>query len=130
MNGEIAQIVQSIRNIVSRLRLLETREQSLQAWVAPTLLNSWVNGGFGFNTAGYWKDPWGVVHLRGFISGGVSGTSMFLLPAGYRPQFKDRFPIWANSAFGSLEVQSSGNVTMIAGTSPVFLDGITFRAYQ
>jgi hypothetical protein len=35
----------------------------------PGFLNGWHNGSSLFKTAGFYKDPLGVVHLRGFIEG-------------------------------------------------------------
>ena len=56
-------------------------------WIAPSLLNSWVNYGGGYEDAGYYKDNFGVVHIRGLIKNGTTtnGTDLFTLPVGYRP---------------------------------------------
>jgi hypothetical protein len=52
-------------------------------WIAPSLINSWANvAGWG---AGYLRDPFGVVHLRGRVNGGANNSVAFVLPAGYRP---------------------------------------------
>lgn len=48
----------------------------------PGFLNSWASAGPG---AFFRKDAAGNVHLRGFVSGGASGTVAFILPVGYRP---------------------------------------------
>lgn len=102
---------------------------TLPSWTAPTLINSWVNFGAGFNNAGYYKDPFGVVHLRGFIKDGTSGSVMFVLPAGSRPTNSEVFAAAANSAFATLLIDNAGNVTHNGGSTTWFsLDGVTFRA--
>jgi hypothetical protein len=60
---------------------------SSMAWTAPTLLNGWTNFGSGNATAAYMIDAMGFVHVRGVITGGTptDGTTLFTLPAGFRP---------------------------------------------
>lgn len=118
---------QAIRNLNARLRTLETREQSLQAWQAPTLINSWANSGGAYATAGYWKDPWGVVHLRGRITGGAYPSNAFLLPAEYWPEGLSSF---YTPTAGIVQVMLSGAVNVASGSSPLSLDGISFRAFD
>jgi hypothetical protein len=102
-----------------------------EAWIAPTLLNSWVNHGAGFSNVGYHKDPWGYVHLRGLAASGSSATSViFTLPAGYRPASERVFASVANDAFCEIRVQTDGDVFAQAGGSTAnftSLDGISFR---
>jgi hypothetical protein len=102
-----------------------------------------------YNTSvAYYRDPWGVVHLRGEVwcasslgyccSGDASDAGhslMFTLPDGYRPDspLAERFAglIWYTS--GSLDVitiDGTGTVSTAAttnGAQVVVLDGITFR---
>jgi hypothetical protein len=99
-------------------------------WTAPTLLNSWVNFGSSRQIAGYYKDKFGVVHLRGTIKSGTttSPTPLFQLPVGYRPNAREYFATSSNGAFGSCFVESDGNVYFEAGSNVWFsLSGITFR---
>src|SRR5688500_20091196 len=44
-----------------RLDALEAAE----AWIAPALLNGWINQAGTYAPARYYKDPWGTVHFRG-----------------------------------------------------------------
>ena len=100
------------------------------AWVAPTLLNAWVNFGGTFANAAYWKDQYGVVHLRGSVRAGAIGSDIFVLPAtgNYRPSADLVFAVPSNSAFGSVTVKANGSVTPLIGSNAIFsLDGITFR---
>jgi hypothetical protein len=100
-------------------------------FIAPTLLNSWVNFGSTHANAGYYKDPFGRVHLRGMVKSGttVANTPIFTLPVGYRPTADLLFPVDSNGAHGTSCVRSSGNVTFEAGSATYFaLNGISFAA--
>lgn len=101
-----------------------------QAWQAPTLLNSWVNFGGGFQAAGYMKDSLGFVHLKGLLKNGTPGANpMFTLPVGYRPLGDMAYAVNSNSAFGILQVLANGNVIPLQGSTAFFyIDGIIFKA--
>ncbi|NOV28012.1 hypothetical protein E5S69_31495 [Cupriavidus necator] len=105
------------------------RPPTVEAWIAPTLLNSWVNFGGGFNNAGYYKDLSGVVHLRGMVKSGVIGNAVFNLPAGYRPANEELFVAISNGALGRVDIYPSGDVGATSGSNSwLSLDGMTFRA--
>jgi hypothetical protein len=103
-------------------------------WVAVTFTNSWVNYGSGYDTCGYYKDALGFVHLKGLVKSGSLGTSVFTLPAGYRPATDKIFVTigsndGSNHALGRVTVNDSGTVVVtLAGTSFTSLEGITFKA--
>lgn len=125
---EVLKDVQDIERALNSVgySLIPTAE----AWVAPTLLNSWVNYGGGFNDAAYYKDPFGVVHLRGVIKDGtdVSGTALFTLPVGYRPPAQELFTVISSSALGRVDIATTGNVVITSGSNTwLSLDGLTFR---
>lgn len=116
-----------------RLTEAEGRLDTLEdtpTWTAPTLLNSWVNFGSGGNSVGYWKDPSGIVHLRGLVKSGTpSSTSViFVLPADHRPAGDNHhFAVASNAAFGFCRVDTDGDVIAFSGSGTWFsLDGITF----
>lgn len=96
--------------------------------------NSFSNyGTSGFQLAAYKKDPLGRIHLRGLLARGSAAlsTSIFTLPAGYRPAKNSEFVVMANEKFAHLEVTSGGVVQMIAADSATWytyftLDGISF----
>jgi hypothetical protein len=76
----------------------------------PAFFNGWTNSDpANLTTAGFFKDPWGVVHLKGVITGPGNGLPFFALPAGYRPSkmVLEELP---------------------ATTTAVDLEGVTFRA--
>ena len=104
-----------------------------EPWVAPSLLNSWVNVG-GQAAASYYRDAAGVVHIQGRISTGASGAIAFNLPAGFRPAGNLGFIAQASGGGAAVNIASStGAVTPINLTGSAVatycsLDGITFRA--
>jgi hypothetical protein len=106
-----------------------------EAFIAPTLLNSWVNYDVpnGYAAAGYYKDKENLVHLRGLIKDGNSAAStiLFTLPVGYRPSTIQIFAAVNGNGFSRVDVYPSGNVLILSGgNSYLSLDGITFRAMQ
>lgn len=101
----------------------------VEQFIAPTLLNSWVNFGSGFNDAGFYKDPFGIVHLRGLIKNGTISAAAFTLPAGYRPIGKEVLSGYTNTGPGRFDVATNGDITPVSGGNGFFsLDGGTFRA--
>jgi hypothetical protein len=100
-----------------------------EAWVAPTLLGTWVNFGGTLGTVAYRRDANGIVHLKGVAKSGTIGTSIFTLPSGFRPQLDTRFPVVSNSLFGACSISSGGDVVASVGSNTSFsLDSIHFRA--
>jgi len=94
--------------------------------------------------AGFYKDPFGIVHLQGVVQCTPTGPEMctpgfyeriFTLPAGYRPAANVEFPVESNLSFGAIVVKGGGgdddgHVVVQAGQPQAYvaLDGITFRA--
>ncbi|MEB4593419.1 hypothetical protein VSS37_20750 [Candidatus Thiothrix sp. Deng01] len=99
-------------------------------WVAPTLLNGWVNYGGGFNDAGYFKDSFGIVHLRGLVKSGQTQKAIFNLPNGYRPARRELHAACTNpDSIGRIDIATNGDVIMQTGNNGwISLDGITFQA--
>ena len=111
-------------------------------WTAVTFETNWEDYGSPFEECSYFKDAAGFVHLRGRAqgtNGTTPGTTMFILPSGYRPS---KTPIYAcrcgetNDYTGTtcvVTVSTSGYVTAQTGGgfTPdsdhwVSLSGITF----
>ncbi len=103
---------------------------ALEAWQAPSSFsNSWANFGGSYNPVGYYKDNFGIVHLRGLMGIGVIGNAAFTLPAGYRPTNEERLSTSSANAFGAVRIAADGQVIPYVGSNSWFsLDGITFRA--
>lgn len=78
-------------------------------WIAPTLLNGWVNYGGQWETAAYRRRD-GMVYLRGLITGGTAST-FFNLPVGFRPGGNTHSPTMGhNSTFGIVNLYTDGRV--------------------
>lgn len=127
LNADVQNVQAASRK---RLTAVEARATALEAtaWVAPTLLNSWVNFGAGFNNAGYRKEGT-IVRLRGVVKTGTPGATsvVFTLPVGFRPPATELLVVISNDAIGRCDVQSGGSVIATVGSTTYFsLDGISF----
>ena len=58
---------------------------TVEDWTSATLKNGWVNYGGDYDIASFYKDPFGVVHFKGFIKSGSNNAVIFTLPTGYIP---------------------------------------------
>ncbi len=98
-------------------------------WVAPKMVNKWVNySARSYNSAGYYKDRMGVVHLRGLVKGGTVKNTIFTLPAGFRPPRRELRVVMNADITGRLDVLTDGRVyTYSPSNKWVSLDGISFR---
>jgi hypothetical protein len=103
---------------------------------------TWTNATVaGYNPVGYYRDPYGVVHLRGFAERtsaplcGGSTAAIFDLPPGYRPPNAEIQTGIANSAPILVEIlpvsENIGDGGIFTITDQpgdrVSIDGITFR---
>lgn len=100
-------------------------------WAQASLINGWENYGDPYNPAGYFLDKIGVVHLRGLVKNGGMNTSIFNLPFGYRPQYRELYNVMSANGASRCDILTTGEVIALSGGSAWFsLDGITFRAKQ
>lgn len=91
------------------------------------------------NSAAFYRDPFGTVHLKGLVRSGANDAcgSFFELPPGYRPARRSVFNARESSgtirvnvdgpAFGFAVAGVVGLDTMLPADTFVSLDGITFR---
>lgn len=95
----------------------------------PAFSNSWVNYAGGYAPAAFWRDPLGLVHLRGLIKDGTVGQAAFTLPPGFRPKENEVFGTVSNGAIGRVDVLTDGTVTPQSPSTNtwVALNGIHFR---
>lgn len=121
-------------NNVRAMTPLRTKEAVTPgAWIAPTLLNSWVDSGAPEEVAGYRKTLWGEVQLRGSIKNGTTtnGTTILTLPAGYRPASTRRFgSVFASSGSCTILVDAAGAVTIyqVTNNAVLSLESVRFDA--
>jgi len=86
------------------------------------------------NSVSYYRDPFGIVHLRGIaVRCGAAGTTILTLPAGYRPDRQQIPTVWSqNTGAWRLSIGGNGAVEPFpaagvpAGTW-ISLDSVTFR---
>jgi hypothetical protein len=96
----------------------------------PAFENSWFPS-VGFGAPAFGKDPFGFVHLEGAAQHtGGSTTTIFTLPAGYRPASDTDFAVGVfGPAAGVLSIEPDGTLSVVGGaTTFVSLEGVTFRA--
>lgn len=104
-------------------------DKALEAWISPSLLNGWENYGSGYQDAGFLKDNFGIVRLKGLVKNGSINSVIFTLPAGYRPEASMVLLVNANGGPCYMEIHSSGSVYFTnASTAFVSLDNISFKA--
>ena len=104
---------------LNELRRLDSEKANKvqEAWITPTLVNSWV--AFDTRTAKYKKADYGRVYLKGVVKSGTIGATIFTLPTGYRP---DEALI-----FGVITVNVNGTVVCTSGANAsVSLNGVNF----
>lgn len=89
--------------------------------------NSWTNYGT-YADAAFSRDALGIVRLRGLVTGGSLGTTIFTLPEGYRPPLAEIFAVSSNNSIGRVDVGVSGVVRLVYVGSPTYvsLSGISF----
>ena len=104
---------------------------------APAFSNGWANSSdTSDTTAAYYKDPFGVIHLKGTVDdGSATSDNVFTLPSGDRPAATAHFlavtmRVSYLDDFASVRIDSAGVVAITragGGATDYALDGITFR---
>jgi hypothetical protein len=101
-----------------------------ETWITATLKNGWAN----LQNVQYYKDEFGVVHVRGRIQNGTTSTNTVLLslPVGYRPNTY----IFVNSVTYStvrdvipclLQVDMGGDITTVLTTKQYVVLDFSFK---
>lgn len=118
----------ALQEVATNVNLKANKVQ--EAWITPTLLNSWVD----FSTVikpYYMKDQMGFVRLQGSVKNGTT-PHILTLPVGYRPPFTLYFPVIngnTTQAAYACTITSAGLVEVAsANETHISLDSICFRA--
>jgi hypothetical protein len=133
----VDQLVQQLADVATLVSIMMTTKANAGQgqWIAPTLLNSWVNAS-GI-AAGYLKDTLGFIRIRGTLASGVmtAGTVLFNLPAGYRPEQTVYAAVLCNNGTTyspvQLAISTAGAVTLVSAAAyngALLLDIPPFRA--
>jgi hypothetical protein len=115
---------------------------SAETWTEVTsfAFSRWANQGGGYEPVGYYKDPYGLVHLKGTVKAIVtissSCTVIFYLPTAYAPPTASvrAYAVPKNGVYGGATglVAVQGTVVEACGgfavNDALSLDSITFRA--
>lgn len=138
--GILTDVTDMIHRQAAVISMLENKKSDtdIQTWIAPTLVNGWTKY---HQTPAFMKLDNGLVMLKGRMSSGVitSGTQLFTLPVGYRPDESRRCVVGihagtgsAQTTTGTINISPSGQVTVdqFPGNAWVSLDGIIFRTYE
>lgn len=84
---------------------------------------------------GFWKDPFGTVHLQGQAGRSGGTDTIFILPEGYLPTDNSYFSVYPSGGTGeaTVAVNADGSVVLFGLSEPtddgfVGLGNVTFRA--
>lgn len=106
-----------------------------EKWITATSQNGWVQDGT--RPVQFYKDSFGIVRFRGKMTPGIltSGTTIFVLPAGYRPgkehdQIIKMFTSSNALNYTTLSISDTGNVRIYDNMdiNNIRLDNVQFRA--
>ncbi|WP_025678616.1 hypothetical protein [Paenibacillus polymyxa] len=116
----LSDLVDSVQQNTARVSVLENKkaDKDNPTWLTPTLLNGWTNRAPDLSQISYLKDSAGYVHIKGVAKPGALNTSMFHLPAGYRPSLSIVAVVAANTdnahdVMGRINIGANGNVAMV-----------------
>jgi hypothetical protein len=109
----------------------QTSASTSISFTKATLVNGWKDFAPPSAPAGYAKDSLGVVHLRGALGSGKSGTTAFVLPRALRPAHDIAvLAVTEADVVGTLQILRNGDVEPFGGNSSAAtgLDGLSFVA--
>lgn len=116
-------------DVAARLAAIEAMFTP-EDWIDVSFENSWANYDNTWEHAQYFKDPFGVVHLKGCIKSGTLGVTAFTLPVGYRPAgYFTVAAVVLGGSIGYYNIYSTGQIVPINGNNSFFgLSSISFKA--
>lgn len=92
------------------------------------------NFGEGANSVAYFKDPFGIVHLKGTVKNAATtgATGLFYVPEEYRPAGHGAYAVAKGDELAIVDVFSDGEVAIVSSQlaqgQAVSLDGLSWRA--
>lgn len=86
------------------------------AWTNVTFTGTWINFGGVYQNVQY-RRVGNTVKVRGVTKSGVSGTSVFTLPVGFRPAGSVQYAIPCAGAFGSVEISATDGTVKVTAAS-------------
>lgn len=89
-------IASQVDPISSALRLTPIMGAPVPSWIPPNLTIGFANTGGALASVGYHMDALHYVHMQGSLThaaGTAAGSTIFTLPAGYRPQKNIRLAV-------------------------------------
>ena len=124
--------VEKVAEIETRVSVVERGKANKNQgnYIAPVLLNSWVNYGGTDAVAGYMLDDFGWVNIKGRIKSGTIGQTAWVMPVGLRPKETLRFTASSNDLFGEVKVSTDGTIVPTVGSNVSFNIQIRYRAEQ
>lgn len=97
----------------------------------PAFQNGWVQYSWDHPQISFYKDNYGIVHLKGLTKSGTANTIIYTLPVGYRPKENMHLIIQGNQTdpVCTAHVYANGDVKERTGDNVwMTLDGISFKA--
>ncbi len=110
-------------------RIVDESWRSVGAGGQPAFQNSWQNSASPSDSVcRFMIEKNGFVNIIGFVFLGASGTTVFTLPAGYRPTKLMWFPLASDGTSGYIVVQADGQVKIVytGGTAYSFTGCVRF----
>jgi hypothetical protein len=98
----------------------------------PAFQNSWVNyDATTYSTCAFRIDEQGFVYLKGTVKSGAINTTIFTIPAGYRPSKILMIVVYGGAINSMIAVSPNGNVACGPNFNTfINLDGVTYFGDQ
>ena len=99
-------------------------------WQNPVLLDGWTRYAETHEAPAFCRAADGLVVLKGTVAGGTVGATarVFMLPAGFRPAYKQVFAAITNTGIGQVDVEPTGEVRPVTGGTTWFSVNAVFRS--
>lgn len=108
-----------VRSLERQVHALSTSSRAADpVWIPATYQNGWVDYGGAHQGARYRSTAGGQVEVQGLVKNGTALSTVFTLPAGYRPAAELVFTaVTSANVLARVDVQADGQVVQIAGNN-------------